>query len=527
MKFQIITKAPVLLTRIVGNTYILNTEKYIPGSAIRGMLANHFLNIHNLSRKTAHEDPEFYRWFLKGDIIFTNGYITDSDDSKQVVCYPTPFSIEKEKYGDDSEFFDGLWEETDEDETTKVGDYCYIESGLLYNTNVKTSLNFHHARDRKSNTPKEGEFFNYEAILPEQTFTGMIIGSRENLGKLYDKIGREFTAYLGRSRNAQYGKVEFTFLSNAPELFQIELENVPHEESELNTGETSLTLLSDTIIYDQNGNASTDLRLLEERLNAKILKAFMKTSSVENFVSVWRLRRPSEICFSAGSCFLIEVTEENKKHLLQLQREGIGERRNEGFGRFVLGWQQESKYEKYEFSIRHVSKPKEQIAPSTRDLLHHTIKTHLFLAVELQAITNASKFMDENRPNRGLPSKSLIGRMEMLIQRYPNQVDFSNFLKNDLLGLAKDQLKRCRSRDLGITLYGHLETYQINRESIGEILKKQDYSKLLDLGRESEIHFDFDDPDLHNDLYNTYIRTLFSAMRKLQKVEKSDKARSS
>ncbi|MHB2148283.1 RAMP superfamily CRISPR-associated protein [Calditrichota bacterium LG25] len=527
IKFQITTKAPVLLTRIAGNTYILNTDKYIPGSASRGMLANYFLKTHNLSREKAHEDPEFYRWFLGGDIIFTNSYITDSDNGNQLVCYPTPVSMEKEKYGDDSEFFDVLLFNTDESDTTKVGDYCYIENGLLYHTNVKTSLNFHHARDRKSNTPKEGDFFNYEAILPEQTFTGMIIGSKENLEKFYNRLGKQFTAYLGRSRNSQYGRVEFTFLNNGAELFRVELDNVPNEETELSTGETSLTLLSDTIIYDQYGNPSTDLYLLEKYLNAKILKAFVKTSSVENFISVWKLRRPSEVCFSAGSCFLIKVSEANKTHLLKLQKEGIGERLNEGFGRFVLGWQRESNYDKYELSNHYVLKPRQQIAPLTRDLLYHTIKTHLFQVVELQAITDARKFLDESKSNKGLPSKSLIGRLELLIQRYPTQIAFSNFLKNDLRGPAKDQLQRCRSRELGDTLFGHIQTYQMNRKTIEKILMERDYSQLLELGKRDEISFNFDNPDLHNDLYHIYMRTLFSAMRRLQKVNKTEKARSS
>jgi len=534
LKYQIITKAPVLLTRIVGNTNILNTNRHITGSAIRGMLAKYFLKNQNLNKEMAHTDPDFFRWFLGGDLIFTNGYLTISDDEKLLVCHPSPLSIEKEKYGDDSVFFDSLFVNADESDTIKVGDYCWIESGLLYIDNAKTLLNFHHARDRKSNTPKEGDFFNYEAILPEQKFTGMIIGSKEHLEEFYNRLGKQFTAYLGRSRNAQYGRVEFTFLNNGPELFLVELDNVPNEDTELSIGETSLTLLSDTIIYDQYGNPTTDLNLLEKYLNAKILKAFVKTSSVENFISVWKLRRPSEVCFSAGSCFLVKVDDKNKDHLLKLQREGLGERCNEGFGRIVLNWQKQENYGKYEVSIQEIPKPEEPMHSSTRDLLHHIIETHLCQAVELKALKDAKTFMREKNdrgepiPNKGLPSKSLIGRLELLLQRHSQQKKFSDFLEKKLRGHAKDQLMRCRSKELKMTLYDHLKNYHINLTTLENILREQKgFEQLLDLGRQSEIGFDFNNVDLHSDLYLKYTRTLFTAMRKLQKQNQSKGMRSS
>lgn len=195
-------------------------------------------------------------------------------------------------------------------------------------------MNFHHERDRETGRSKEGIIFNYESINQGQSFGAFIYGE----GKDHDefiKIFSDGTYYLGRSRNNQYGKVYIKFNADLKELSQPE---------DLKPGELSLTLLSDTIIYNDYGFPATDIISPERVIGCPIKKSFIRTSDIECFISRWRLKTPSEVSFSAGSTFLIDVPDEKTlKKLLQLQVKGIGERTEEGFGRFILGIQREDK----------------------------------------------------------------------------------------------------------------------------------------------------------------------------------------
>ncbi len=105
-----------------------------------------------------------------------------------------------------------------------------------------------------------------------------------------------------------------------------------------------LTFTSDTIIYD---------RLLRQRtgLDANALSAFgiegaeliYRNSSVRRVMgwnSLWRVPKADDIAITMGSVFLFGLSQELNDDLLQvllrLQRNGVGVRRREGFGRLLI-----------------------------------------------------------------------------------------------------------------------------------------------------------------------------------------------
>ncbi len=103
-------------------------------------------------------------------------------------------------------------------------------------------MNFHHARDREKGRPREGMIFTYEAIAKDQTFQGEIRGKFEDLNAFIevcksDKF--EWIAYIGRSKNAQYGQVKIE-LSERVIKPEVTIQIQP---------QISLTLLSDAIVY--------------------------------------------------------------------------------------------------------------------------------------------------------------------------------------------------------------------------------------------------------------------------------------
>jgi CRISPR-associated protein Csx10 len=84
------------------------------------------------------------------------------------------------------------------------------------------------------------------------------------------------------------------------------------------------------------------------------------------------------VCFKAGSCFLLENLEDaDIEKLKELQKTGIGMRTHEGFGRFVVGWQDESEFDvvKVEDEIE-ITKPN-QIPDEVKELIKTLLKKNL------------------------------------------------------------------------------------------------------------------------------------------------------
>ena len=77
-----------------------------------------------------------------------------------------------------------------------------------------------------------------------------------------------------------------------------------------------------------------------------------------------------------ASCWVVSHLKKTK--LLELQKNGIGERRGEGFGRIVFGWQSECK-SKDTYTLRKANKkkpekPSGEIPEQTRDIVQTIVK---------------------------------------------------------------------------------------------------------------------------------------------------------
>ena len=71
----------------------------------------------------------------------------------------------------------------------------------------------------------------------------------------------------------------------------------------------------------------------------KVLKAFAKAGQAESFVGKWGLKKPLETCLLAGSCFLLDISDAEISKLIELERFGLGEKTNEGFGKCIFALQ--------------------------------------------------------------------------------------------------------------------------------------------------------------------------------------------
>lgn len=496
IKYQIKALSPLIFPENTGDPNAVGTLEYIPGSAVRGLFANLYIKISQL--KNAHENENFYNWFLSGKLKFTNAYIVSKNKDSGYVNYPLPLSIQREKGG--QAIYDLLFVSEDfREQTVGIGGYCRLVDNHLYREKVKKSLNYHHERDYISGVVKKGIFFTYESIHAGQVFQGWILGDNDEL-KNFKNNFQNGIYYLGRSKNAQYGKIKLEFLSEA-KGFVSELPN----EIILNTvspnQEIPMALISDTIIYNDNGFSVVDLSEFKKILgnNVEIKKAFIRSTDSENFISIWKLKTPSELCFKAGSTFLIKIKNENGLNkLLELQKTGIGERTHEGFGRFVIGWQMGGDKITEIKEKNKSQKPSGEAPQLIEEITKKVIIDYIINYSKLEAIKEAGNF-------NPIPPKSLIYRVrEMIIKE-----ERANEIIKKLKKTAISHLEKCRKSDM--TLKDFVEKYNLN---LNHLIKQ--ISNMNELCKKFEIQIE-EDAALANQANKIYWDTFFSALIKRAK----------
>jgi len=106
----------------------------------------------------------------------------------------------------------------------------------------------------------------------------------------------------------------------------------------------TLNLLSDAILLENGWLPTQELspQLLEEAtgIKATLLRSFTTTKTVGGFHSLWQRPKPAEVAVAMGGLYVyladVPLTSEDCVQLAQLQLEGIGERRAEGFGQLRI-----------------------------------------------------------------------------------------------------------------------------------------------------------------------------------------------
>lgn len=306
LSFTVSVKSPLVVSNTVGGNNHISTADYIPGSSILGLMAGRYLESNTLEKPE--HDKVFKRLFLSDLVKYRNATLVINDQR----AVPVPFNIvvSKEK---DQKYIDVFINDYQRN-TKKV--YGYIGGSLIQTP--KKKINFHTSRknNRLSGKSEDGEIFTYEGLDVGQKFKGEITGEEADLLTLTSLFGKNNNlVHIGRSKTAQYGEaiLEFSDVSTLPE----------EEKSNI------ISLVSPAIILDKNGNSSTLLETMENHLNVKIKKAIIGTIIVESFNRKWGVKKPSETAFAAGSVFEVEGD------IGDILNEGVGIRRNEGFGEVI------------------------------------------------------------------------------------------------------------------------------------------------------------------------------------------------
>ena len=325
LKSKMICKSPM------GNQG--RSEDYIAGSKVLGLIAN------SLGKDGYSE--------IANKIIVSNAYITS--DNKR--CLPGRASLQKVK---DQKYIDGKMdivdmlyfknekddeqknlsneENKDDDKQRSPLNAAYMSIDNVVKS-VDKEITYHHQRPSDKSigraTGNDGTFYQLGSISEGQTFKGYIYCDKDVALKIKDSLSKLGEVRMGYGRNSEFGSVDFTLDDNLK----------ANDANEI-IYDCDMLLVSDCILYNEDGMLVTDIKTLRKYLNEyfgvddiEISLPFLKYSTIGGFNVTWGRRKQTFNALGKGSVLRIESKGFNGSYNIS---HFIGERVSEGYGEFIL-----------------------------------------------------------------------------------------------------------------------------------------------------------------------------------------------
>ncbi|SKB11347.1 conserved hypothetical protein [Planktothrix sp. PCC 11201] len=369
--FLLHTQQPILATSLQGDPNSDVSHPYIPGSMIRGMLISRYLRQYPPTQADILDNDDVKRLFFDGKNCYLNAYFCDFDKAKpldsenQKRTLPTPLSLYKEK---GQELDRGVWDfsqiainrRPDSPQRLEQG-FCLVDDSSITVYQEKRRINIHNQRNRQRGRGNEssGAVFRYDAIDAGQTFQAVVLCDSDQDAEMIKSLlqpeneTEKINTWLGGSQSAGYGHVTIELWSKQDDCNDKDDRNHKNDWNEVNKSwedrkerqnNLTVTLLSDTILRDECGQHTTDpqelVKLLcdELGLTLKHIDTYASSTIVGGFNRKWGLPLPQVPAFAAGSVFVFKSEKLDVEKVKNLEIQGIGERRVDGFGRIVFNW---------------------------------------------------------------------------------------------------------------------------------------------------------------------------------------------
>lgn len=333
---NIYTEEPLKINDVTRTSDSTKALNYIPGHVLRGALIHAYLGEYGYSHHNNELETET---IFNDDLIqFWNGYL--KIDGKRSIPFPDHLYETKESSRSSEtskEIYNALDKErfkciVDKAPVRVSEDMMVFSDDGLVSSSVKKESSLHLAlRNNKS----DSQLYRYEGIASEQIFEAVIKAKTDHDFVKWLLERKERTLWLGGARNSGYGRslVSFSLLDKHPE------ESLAHEVSDVK--ELYVLATSDWLIQNEHGQYvhALDEDILSRALGGKVkLKEHVvNTSMTGGYISPWEAYRPMVRSVKAGSIYKYKVKEPiDKSKLKSLMEKGIGQRRNEGFGRLLI-----------------------------------------------------------------------------------------------------------------------------------------------------------------------------------------------
>jgi CRISPR-associated protein Csx10 len=353
LTYRIELLEPALITAVEGDPNSAISLDYVTGSVLRGALIQKYMQHHpGVKAADLLQDTGAQTLFFSGAARFLNGYLLKDN----VRTLPTPLAWLQPKDELHTVYDFAVKAVTDKSGRKWGGfgqPFVVMQSDQIKGCQPDRQIAIHTQRDRDYGRPtkESGAVYRYDALAAGQTFEAAIVGDdRVDLKDVISLLSGE--VYIGGSRNGGYGRVKVMFDAKTAVMVGGWREvGTPSLSASVNN-QLIITLLSDALIRDENGQFSTDYWALENCLRktmaapgATFKEAFVRGRVVGGFNRKTNLPLPQALAVQAGSVVVFDVSQCDAAQLRtlterlgELEQAGIGERRAEGFGRVGINW---------------------------------------------------------------------------------------------------------------------------------------------------------------------------------------------
>lgn len=435
-------ESPVLLDAIgSGEENSSCTLSYIPGATLRGALISRYQSGHPGDLL---QDQKAIRLFFSGLVQYLNGYPSPDGCARAL---PTPRSWRTVKGVSLAELplcgDLAMGADVKQLDTPVSQRFCLLDGRQAVVFSPEQTIAVHIASEGRGVVRKSAStVFQYQALAAGQTFSSVILAETANdMLEIRKFINEGDLLRIGRSRYAEYGQVRILKLAD-----QVDWREV--EGSQLKDTLT-LTLLSDTILQDANGQPTLDMDGEISRRLGNIpvhnRAAFLETVLVSGFNRKWRLPLPQTPAIAMGSVFVYDPAQVEPARLANIAAEGLGIRRIDGFGRAVVNWPAAKQLDLCALP-KTQPKPDPQLVKlcSSSQRLALTMANRLLIQKLDERLLEKTQHMqiDGRLSNHQLARMRTLVR-HCLIEQNPDPKVIQIFIKN-LRETARQQLERAR-----------------------------------------------------------------------------------
>lgn len=435
--YRMLLEQPLLATSLEGDPNSSRSFDFVPGSQVRGLLIHRHREAAGVPADNLLGNAMAQRRFFSGATRFLHAYPLLPDERRAL---PTPLALRRPKGASSKLGYEALnlahadgRARLDEAEPTAqfkpLGEpFCGpAGSDGLLTLSPDHVIAIHIQRNRAYGRARreDGAVFRYDALAAGQWFAGAVLCDEDaDAAAIETLLATDPTAWVGRSRSAQYGQVRFDRIETVQEWHEVRSGRVAAGEPLV------MLLLSDLLLRDHRGReiAVPDDGALSATLGLPVEHvpeaSFTAITLAGSFNATARLPGVQRYAMLAGSVVTLRLREEVAadtlaRRLAAATWSGLGERRAEGYGRVTFNWLQEP--------VLDVSRAAPFAPPpDTRPTLSAAdarvaglMATRLF---EAQIDASIARFVRDEVIDRAgvverMPSSSQLGRVRVLIRR--------------------------------------------------------------------------------------------------------------
>jgi CRISPR-associated protein Csx10 len=477
--------SPAIIKILGGDPNSSSTLSYIPGTAVRGVLA------------TALGDPggdnsrkqEFHDLVLGDKVSYLNAY--PIVDGRRALPTPASLRLKKDELENNRDVTDlsacdlNSWPK---EELIPIGeDFTTIGAAqpVLYSPKINSRI--HNQRDREKGRAwkEKGAIFSFEFLDTNQMFGGLIqlCSEQEDELEAIESRVKELlgeTLLVGRSRRAGYGGLASVVcgVRQKHELVGGGKEGLQPLTRDIGQGEQFRLLLTSPCIVRDLLTGQIDPAALMDRIvsrfdnRVEVMRKVWAFETVGGFNRKWRLELPQTLAVSAGSVFVLKANQTiTLNELHEIEHEGFGERKGEGYGRLLFLDKPQPKISIEKF----IDSPSETVGAGLPPEIVTNIESRIIHAQLARRIEEKAAELVECARNR--PSNSLIGRLRTPLRGEAHEA--ISILKLWLAGNEAAQLKRPAMEQLELCKFDDGKDL---RKWILDVMDKDTILNLLKVG---------------------------------------------